>query len=79
MWKSLKSWVVGAVAVVTGLVATAASAVVALDPAISTGFTTVEDNFTALLALAYPYMIMITTGLIVFGLVKMFIHKGAGK
>lgn len=63
-----------------GIVAAgSASAVVTLDPAIATGFTTVQDNFAALLGLAYPYMVTITTGLIIFGLVKMFIHKGAGK
>lgn len=57
--------------------ATAAQAAIPLE--VSTGFTAVLTDFTALLALAYPLMISIVTGLVIFGMVKMFIHKAAGK
>jgi len=76
MLKKVLVYVLAALAMV-GLIGEA-SATVTLDPAIAVGFTTVQDNFSALLTLAYPYMVTITCGLIVFGLVKMFIKKGAG-
>lgn len=65
--------------VVVGLVVGASSAQAAIPLEVSTGFTAVLTDFTALLALAYPLMISIVTGLVIFGMVKMFIHKAAGK
>lgn len=66
-----------------GLVAFAVASVgnawAVLDPAIVAGLGTVLTSFNELLAAVYPIMIAISVGLVVFGLVKMFIHKSAGK
>ena len=62
-----------------GLLAVAGSANAALDASIATGLTSVQTDFTALLALVYPIMISITAAIVIFGLAKMFIHKAAGK
>lgn len=51
----------------------------ALDPAVATAFTGLAGDFGSLMTAAYPVMITIATGLAVFGLVRMMIHKGAGK
>lgn len=67
---------------VVGLMAlgfSAATAQAALDASIATGLTSVQTDFTALLALVYPIMISITAAIVIFGLAKMFIHKAAGK
>lgn len=58
-------------AVVT--LSTQASAV--LDPNIATGLTALKTDFDALMAVVYPIAIAITSALVIFGLVKMFIHK----
>lgn len=62
-----------------GLVVGAGSAQAAIPVEVGAGFTAVLADFTALLALAYPLMIAIVTGLVIFGMVKMFIHKAAGR
>lgn len=67
------------VAVCVGVLAMVSSAFAALDASIATGLTSVQTDFNALLALVYPIMISITVALVIFGLVKMFIHKSAGK
>lgn len=64
---------------VAGSLAVVNQANAALDAGVATGMATVQTDFTALLALAYPIMISITVSLVIFGLVKMFIHKSAGK
>lgn len=61
------------------LVAVAGSAQAAIPLEVGTGFTAVLTDFNALLALAYPLMIAIVTGMVIFGLVKKFIHKAAGR
>jgi hypothetical protein len=71
---TLKNGVPSALLVTTlGLIATSADA--ALDPAIASAFTTLQTNFTDLLAAAYPVMVVITVGLVIFGMVKMFIRR----
>lgn len=50
-----------------------------LDPAIVTGLGTVQTSFNELLAAVYPIMISIAVALVVFGLVRTFIYKAAGK
>lgn len=70
----------GVVAGVTAFGAMAASSANAvLDPNIALGLTSLQTDFTALMTLVYPIMISISVALVVFGLVKMFIHKAAGK
>lgn len=70
----------GLVAGVVTLGATVvSSANAALDASIATGLTSVQTDFTALLALVYPVMISVTAAIVIFGLAKMFIHKAAGK
>lgn len=76
MFKKLLSVVAGALVGLLGLVS---SAHAALDASIATGLTSVQTDFTALLALVYPIMISITAGIVIFGLARMFIHKAAGK
>lgn len=73
----MKKYLLGLLAATLSLFGISAHA--ALDAGIATGFTAVATDFAALLALAYPLLITITTGLVIFGMVKMFIHKAAGK
>ncbi|MBI5658377.1 MAG: hypothetical protein HZC43_02245 [Nitrosomonadales bacterium] len=61
-----------------GLVGAAGSAHAAIPAEVGTGFTAVLTDFNALLALAYPLMIAIVTGMVIFGMVKGFIRKAAG-
>lgn len=65
--------------VAAGVGAVSASANAALDPAVAAAFTTLNTSFTDLITAAYPVMIAISVGLVIFGLVKMFIHKAAGR
>lgn len=73
----------GKYSIVAGITAAGAmvveSANAALDPNIATGLTSLQTDFTSLMTLVYPIMISISVALVVFGLVKMFIHKAAGK
>lgn len=69
--------VVAGVTALGAMVASSANA--ALDPNIATGLTSLQTDFTSLMTLVYPIMISISVALVVFGLVKMFIHKAAGK
>lgn len=68
-----------AIASGAGLLAVGTSANAALDPAIALGLTAFQTDFNALLSLVYPIAIGVTTALVIFGLVKMFIHRSAGK
>lgn len=58
---------------VLGVTATSANA--ALDPAIQSAFNTLQSSFGELLTAAYPVMITIAVGLVIFGMVKMFIRR----
>ena len=49
----------------------------ALDSSIGTGLTSITSDFTALMALVYPFMITILSALIIFGLVKKLGKKSA--
>ena len=69
--------VVAGVTALGAMVASSANA--ALDPNIATGLTSLQTDFTSLMTLVYPIMISISVALVVFGSVKMFIHKAAGK
>lgn len=60
-----------------GALAVMSQASAALDPAVTTGFTSLQGDFTALLAIVYPIAISISVALVVFGLVKMFIRRSA--
>lgn len=73
----MKKYLLGLLAATLSLFGFQAQA--ALDPNIATGLTSLQTDFTALMALVYPVMIAITVALVIFGLVKMFIHKAAGK
>ena len=65
------------IAVGAGSAVAAGSASAALDLSIAAGFTTLQTDFNALMAIVYPVAISITVALVVFGLVKMFIHRSA--
>lgn len=71
----------GKYAVVGGAVAGGLSVVgsanAALDPNIATGLTALQTDFNSLMALVYPVAISIAVALVIFGLVKMFIHRSA--
>lgn len=73
----MKKYLAIAVGAVLSLLGVSAHA--ALDAGVAAGMATVQTDFEALLALAYPIMISITVALVIFNLVKMFIHKSAGK
>ena len=60
-----------------GLLGVAGAANAALDANIALGLTALETDFNALMALVYPVAISITVALVLFGLVKMFIHRSA--
>lgn len=81
MYQSLKEKINSNKALLAGLsaIGVAGSSQAALDPSVSAAFTTLSASFNDLLTAAYPVMISITVGLTIFGLVKMFIHKAAGK
>jgi hypothetical protein len=74
MLKTLKKWGAAALGAL-GLVAGNAHA--ALDTNIATGFASLQTDFSALMAIVYPVAISISVALVVFGLVKMFIHRSA--
>ena len=82
LWNRAKQWAhtpaAKAAALVGGL-SLAGQSHAALDPSITAAFTALQTSFAELLAAAYPVMIAITVGLVIFGMVKMFIHKAAGK
>lgn len=61
------------------LVVAAANSNAALNAGVATGLTDLTADFNSLLTLAYPVMITITVALVIFGMVKSFIHKAAGK
>lgn len=67
------------VSIVGGALTMATNAKAALDPAVAGAFTALQSSFDDLLTAAYPVMISITVALVIFGLVKMFIHKAAGR
>lgn len=73
----VKAAVVGGVAGLLGLGAGSQDANAALDPNIATGLTALQTDFNSLMALVYPVAISITVALVIFGLVKMFIHRSA--
>lgn len=75
--QSVKAAVVGGVAGVLGLGAASQDANAALDANIALGLTSLQTDFDALMALVYPVAISITVALVIFGLVKMFIHRSA--
>ena len=75
--QTAKAAVVGGVAGVLGLGAASQDANAALDANIALGLTALETDFNALMALVYPVAISITVALVIFGLVKMFIHRSA--
>ncbi len=75
--QSAKAAVVGGVAGVLGLGAASQDANAALDANIALGLTALETDFNSLMALVYPVAISITVALVIFGLVKMFIHRSA--
>lgn len=60
-----------------GLLGVAGSAHAALDPNIALGLSSLQTDFNSLMALVYPVAISITVALVIFGLVKMFIHRSA--
>jgi hypothetical protein len=51
------------------------SAFATLDTSISTGLTAIQSDFTALMAIVYPFMLTILSALIIFGLVKKLAKK----
>lgn len=65
------------VAGLMGLGFSAAQAQAALDANIALGLTSLQTDFNSLMALVYPVAISITVALVIFGLVKMFIHRSA--
>lgn len=75
--KALKYGSAGGVA--AGLVAASGSASAALDANIATGLTSLQTDFNSLIGLVYPVMIGITVAMVIFGLVKGFIHRAGGK
>lgn len=62
-----------------GLSVIAGSSSAALNAGVATGLTSLETDFQSLLTLAYPTMITIVVAMVIFGMVKGFIHKAAGK
>ncbi len=62
-------------AVGAAVVTLATQASAALDPNIALGLAALKTDFDALMAVVYPIAIAITSALVIFGLVKMFIHK----
>lgn len=63
----------GALVVISG------SSQAVLNGGVATGLTTLTTDFNSLLDLAYPVMITIVVAMVIFGMVKGFIHKAAGK
>lgn len=63
----------------TGLAVVSTNSHAALNAGVATGLTDLTADFNSLLTLAYPVMITITVALVIFGMVKSFIHKAAGK
>ena len=63
----------------TGLLFLSQSSNAALNAGVADGFTALTTDFNSLLTLAYPVMITIVVALVIFGMVKGFIHKAAGK
>lgn len=63
----------------SGLVVVSTSSNAALNAGVADGFTALTADFNSLLTLAYPVMITIVVALVIFGMVKGFIHKAAGK
>lgn len=75
MFNAQKTALASAVLAASLVISEAANA--ALDTNIATGLTALKTDFDSLMALVYPIAIGITTALVIFGLVKMFIHKAA--
>lgn len=75
--KTAKAAVVGGVAGLFGVSVASQDANAALDANIALGLTALQTDFNSLMALVYPVMIAITVALVIFGLVKMFIHRSA--
>lgn len=67
--------IVGGTGAILGSLFSSNPAQAALDPNIALGLASLKTDFDSLMAQVYPIAIAITTALVIFGLVKMFIHK----